>query len=182
MFVFKRFPPACARRCYSSRSVIVLGLDPGSLHTGFGIIERRGSQLRVIGHGRISLPRALPLPARFAQLAAELRALIEQYRPAAAAVEAPFYGRNVHSLIVLAEARGALLATLSAQGLEPREYSPAEIKVAVTGNGRAEKEQVARMVRMLLGMGNAAVSRDASDALAVALCCAQRERLDRLAN
>jgi crossover junction endodeoxyribonuclease RuvC len=179
MFVFKRVPPA---RCYSTRPVIVLGLDPGSLHTGYGVIERQGSRLTVIGHGRISLPKALPLPARFAQLAAELRELVERYRPGAAAVEAPFYGRNVRSLIVLAEARGALLATLSAQGLQPREYSPAEIKVAVTGNGRAEKEQVARMVRVLLSMGSAVLSRDATDALAVALCCAQRERLDRLAN
>jgi crossover junction endodeoxyribonuclease RuvC len=162
--------------------MIVLGLDPGSLHTGYGVIERRGSALTVLGHGRISLARAEPLPARFARLVAELHAILERYRPEAAAVEAPFHGRNVRSLIVLAEARGALLATLSAQGLSPREYSPAEVKSAVTGNGRAEKEQVARMVRMLLRLGTTAVSKDATDALAVALCCAQRERLERLSH
>lgn len=161
--------------------MIVLGLDPGSLHTGFGVVERLGSSLRLVAHGRLSAVRALAPPARFAQLAADLLELVTLHQPEVVAVEAPFHGRNARSLIILAEARGALLATLAARGFAPREFSPAEVKSAVTGNGRAEKEQVARMVRLLLGAGDQTMSRDATDALAVALCCAQRDRLDRLA-
>jgi crossover junction endodeoxyribonuclease RuvC len=87
---------------------------------------------------------------------------------------------NARSLIVLAQARGALLAALGGSGLEIREYSPAEVKSAVTGNGRADKEQVARMVRLLLASAGDGWASDATDALALALCCAQRLRLDRL--
>lgn len=87
---------------------------------------------------------------------------------------------NARSLIVLAQARGALLAALAGNGLEVREYSPAEVKSAVTGNGRADKEQVARMVRLLLANAGEGWASDATDALALALCCAQRLRLDRL--
>jgi crossover junction endodeoxyribonuclease RuvC len=97
-----------------------------------------------------------------------------------AVLESPFHGMNSRSLIVLAQARGALLATLAGRGLEIREYTPAEVKSAVTGNGRADKEQVARMVRLILGVSGPAWPADATDALAVALCCGQRLRLDRL--
>lgn len=100
--------------------------------------------------------------------------------PDLAALETPFHGMNARSLIVLAQARGALLAALAGSGLEIREYSPAEVKSAVTGNGRADKEQVARMVRLLLATAGDGWASDATDALALALCCAQRLRLDRL--
>jgi crossover junction endodeoxyribonuclease RuvC len=89
---------------------------------------------------------------------------------------------NAHSLIVLAQARGALLAVLAGRGVEICEYSPAEVKSAVTGNGRADKEQVARMVRLLLAARGDGWASDATDALALAICCAQRLKLDRLAH
>jgi crossover junction endodeoxyribonuclease RuvC len=160
--------------------VIILGIDPGSLHTGYGIVERHGSALTVIEAGRISCPRDLPLPARLAHLVAGLQDLLARRPPDLAALETPFHGMNARSLIVLAQARGALLAVLAGRGLEIREYSPAEVKSAVTGNGRADKEQVARMVRLLLAVEGAGWASDATDALALALCCAQRLRLDRL--
>jgi crossover junction endodeoxyribonuclease RuvC len=161
--------------------VLILGLDPGSLHTGYGLLERRGSAVALIAAGRISCPRSLAVPARLADLAARAGELVALHRPNLAALETPFHGLNARSLIVLAEARGVLLALLAGSGVEIAEYSPAEVKSAVTGNGRADKQQVARMVRMLLGpTAGGSLPPDATDALAVALCCAQRLRLDRL--
>jgi crossover junction endodeoxyribonuclease RuvC len=161
--------------------LLILGLDPGSLHTGFGLVDRRGSAVALIDAGRISCPRALALPARLAHLAASLGELLARHPPALAALETPFQGLNARSLIVLAQARGALLAVLAGRGIDIAEYSPAEVKSAVTGNGRADKLQVARMVKLLLGpQAGAPMSPDATDALALALCCAQRWRLDQL--
>ena len=159
--------------------MLILGIDPGSLHTGYGLVEKNGSAVRVVEAGRFSTPRDLALPARLAWLCGRLQELLGRHPPELAVLESPFHGMNARSLIVLAQARGALLATLAAQGLEIREYTPAEVKAAVTGNGRADKEQVARMVRLLLGTDGRWPS-DATDALAVALCCGQRLRLDRL--
>jgi crossover junction endodeoxyribonuclease RuvC len=163
--------------------VLILGIDPGSLHTGYGLIEKAaagGSSFKVVTAGRLSGPRDMALPARLARLAAGLQELIAQHRPDVAVLESPFHGMNARSLIVLAQARGALLATLAGHDIEIREYTPAEVKSAVTGNGRADKEQVARMVRLLVGVADHSWSTDATDALAVALCCAQRLRFDRL--
>lgn len=160
--------------------MLILGLDPGSLHTGYGLVERHGSALRAVEAGRLSCPKALAVPARLARLSACLSELVERCRPDLAVLETPFHGMNSRSLIVLAEARGALLAVLAGRGLEIREYTPAEVKSAITGNGRADKEQVARMVRLLLAARGEGWASDATDALAVALCCAQRLRLDRL--
>jgi len=160
--------------------VLILGIDPGSLHTGFGLLEKSGSSCRVVEAGRFSGPRDLALPARLARLCAGLQELLGRYPPDVAVLESPFHGMNARSLIVLAQARGALLASLAGRGIEIREYTPAEVKSAVTGNGRADKEQVARMVRLLLGVAGPGWPSDATDALAVALCCAQRLRLDRL--
>jgi crossover junction endodeoxyribonuclease RuvC len=163
--------------------MLILGLDPGSLHTGYGLLQKAtkgGSSFQLVEAGRFSGPREMALPARLARLVAGLQELLGRHQPDVAVVESPFHGMNAHSLIVLAQARGALLAALAGRGIEIREYTPAEVKSAVTGNGRADKEQVARMVRLLLGVADRGWPSDATDALAVALCCAQRLRLDRL--
>ncbi len=161
-------------------AIRILGLDPGSRFTGYGLIERRGSRLRSIAHGRIALRPASPLPERLARLCRELHELVRRYEPQAAVLEALFHGVNPRSLIVLAQARGALLAALAAADVEIHEYSPAEVKTAVTGNGRADKQQVGRMVDLILGLGGARLTSDASDALGVAICFAQRLKIDRL--
>lgn len=160
--------------------MLILGLDPGSRHTGFGLIDRQGSRLACVGHGRISLPRDMPLPARLARLSRELEALVRAHAPDVAVLESLYHGVNPRSLIVLAQARGALVATLALQGLEVHEYTPAEVKTAVVGHGRADKEQVGQMVRLVLGLTREPMPADASDALAVAICYAHRLRLDRL--
>jgi crossover junction endodeoxyribonuclease RuvC len=164
--------------------LLILGLDPGSLHTGYGLIEKHGSAVRLLEAGRISCPRELGVAARLAHLASKMSEMVARRRPDLAVLESPFHGLNSRSLIVLAEARGALLAVLAGSGVVIEEYSPATVKSAVTGNGRAGKDQVARMVRLLLAPAAedwSAFSPDATDALALALCCAQRLRLDRLA-
>ncbi len=159
--------------------MVILGIDPGSRHTGFGLIEKRGDRLRAIDHGRFSCSGATPLPERLSRLSRDLEGLLDRGRPDAVALETPFHGLNSRSLIVLAQARGALLASIAARGLQILEYTPAEVKSAVSGNGRAGKQQVATMVRLILKLQGATTS-DATDALAVAICCAQRYRFEQL--
>lgn len=161
--------------------MLILGLDPGSRHTGYGLVEARGSRLILHEQGTLSPPSKAPVPARLAFLGDGLAELLDRLAPAVAAFETPFYGLNVKSLIVLAQARGALLAQVARREIEVLEYSPAEIKSALTGSGRAPKAQVARMAGLVLGQNEAGWSEDASDALAVAICCARRYRLDRIA-
>jgi crossover junction endodeoxyribonuclease RuvC len=159
--------------------LIILGVDPGSLHTGFGLIECGARSPRLLHCGRISVPASFDIPARLLRLAEELATLVAREQPAVAAVEKPFQGVNARSAFVLAEARGALLLTLARAGVAIEEYAPAEVKSAITGNGRADKEQVARMVRLQLALGDRSLPLDASDALAVALCSAVRRPLAR---
>lgn len=144
------------------------------------MVERQGSRLAVRGHGRISLPTKAPLAERLVALADEVSGLVDAHRPHVAALESLFHGVNPKSLIVLAQARGAILTSVCRAGLPVHEYSPAEVKSAVTGNGRADKTQVAKMVGLLLGLRGRRPSADATDALAVAICYGQRARLDAL--
>jgi crossover junction endodeoxyribonuclease RuvC len=160
--------------------VLIVGLDPGSRHTGYGVIRAEGDRLEALDHGRFSCDTSRPMPDRLHFFSRRLDELLDRWQPELAILETPFHGINSRSLIVLAQARGALLTTLGARRMEVREYSPAEIKSAVTGNGRAEKQQVSRMVMLLLGLRGKRPSADASDALAVAICGAHRYRLDRL--
>lgn len=159
--------------------MIILGVDPGSLHTGFGVIEWRQGVARAVVSGRLSAPAELSMGERLVRLAEGLAELIARERPDLAAVEKPFHGVSARSAIVLSEARGALLVTIARAGLAIEEFSPAEVKSSITGNGRADKEQVARMVRLQLRLASGRLTPDASDALAVALCAAVRQPLAR---
>lgn len=161
--------------------MLILGIDPGSRHTGFAVVARQGSRLTPVTFGRWSLPSHKSVPERLGILVGELEQLLEQVTPGTAVLESLFHGPNSRSLIVLAQARGALLSVLARHGLEIREYSPAEVKSAVTGNGRAGKQQVSRMVGLLLGVEGKRLAADETDALAVAICGAQRLRIDGLA-
>lgn len=158
----------------------ILGLDPGSRHTGFGLIDQVGGKLQVVHFGRFSTSPKTPLGNRLADLTVGLESLLDEWQPVRAALETPFQGLNPRSLIVLSQARGALLATLARRDLPIREYTPTEVKSAVSGYGRAGKDQVNRMVRELLSIRLQTISADAADALAVAICCATRGRHDDL--
>jgi crossover junction endodeoxyribonuclease RuvC len=162
--------------------LLVLGLDPGSRHTGYGLVESRGDKLRAVAHGRFSTKAREPVERRLLSISQQLEALLTQWQPQAVVIESLFHGVNSRSLIVLAQARGALLTCLAAADFEVNEYSPAEIKSAVTGNGRADKTQVQRMVSMMLSVPLTDLSADSADALAAAICYSNRIGMERLTN
>jgi len=155
----------------------VLGIDPGSTATGYGIVEEHVGGLCAVAFGAITSRASLPFPQRLLRIHQELRALLGRIRPDCAAVEAVFFARNVQSALRLGQARGVALLALAEEGIEIHEYSALEVKQAVTGYGRAEKGQVQEMVRLLLNLPAAPEPADAADALAVAICHHQAARL-----
>jgi crossover junction endodeoxyribonuclease RuvC len=158
--------------------VRILGLDPGSRRTGFGVIECRGSQLVPVAHGCVNVAAAAPA-ARLRLIFEGLRALWSQHEPSEVAVERVFVSRNADSALKLGQARGAALCAIP-EGVPVFEYAPRAIKLAVVGSGAAEKSQVAHMIRTLLALGERPGA-DAADALAVAVCHAHARRLQVLA-
>lgn len=149
----------------------ILGVDPGSVTTGFGVVDYERGRLALIEQGSIATRRGADLADRLCSIHEVLVEVIGRTSPEAVAVETPFAGQNVKSLIQLAHARGVVLLAARSAHLDLFEYAPRSIKSAVVGYGGAEKEQVAKMVRMLLpGCANLVMSADAADALAVAIC------------
>ena len=148
----------------------IFGIDPGSERTGYGCVETDGRRHRLVTCGAITAAAADAFPARLARIHRELVALFAKTRPDCVAVESIFHAVSARSALKLGHARGvAMLAAVQA-GVQVVEYTPAEIKRAVVGYGRAEKKQVQDMVRLLLGLDVAPSPHDAADALAVALC------------
>jgi len=156
--------------------VRVLGLDPGSRRTGFGVVEGEGNRYRALKSGHVSAPAKLDLPHRLHTIVEKIGAILDEWQPDAVAVEEAFYHESVRSTLVLGHIRGALLVAVVARGMTVAEYSPREIKMSVTGHGGATKEQVAFMVQRVLGL-KGPISPDAADALAAALCHHHRSRL-----
>ena len=150
--------------------MIIFGIDPGSERTGYGCIESDGRRHRLLGCGTISAPARTAFPERLHVIHAGLVALLAEHRPDCVAIENIFHARNVRSALKLGHARGVALLAASAAGIAIVEYSPAEIKRAVVGFGRAEKPQVAQMVKLLLGLPAPPSPHDAADAVAVAVC------------
>jgi len=148
----------------------ILGVDPGSLNTGWGVVTGNPASPVVVDCGLIRLQSFPSFPQRLARLQNELREVVERIEPTAAAVEAPFHGASARSALQLAHARGVILAVLGDAGLDVTEYAPAAIKKSVTGDGRAEKARISAMVVQLLGQQVASERHDVHDALAVALC------------
>jgi len=155
----------------------VLGIDPGSVTTGYGLVEDRGSELQAVAFGAITTQARTPFAQRLLRIYRELRAVVTTHRPDCAAVEAVFFARNVQSALQLGQARGVALLALAEEGLEVVEYSPREIKQAVTSYGQADKGQVQEMVRLLLRLPQPPQPPDAADALALAICHHQAARL-----
>ncbi len=156
----------------------VFGIDPGSERTGYGCVETDGSRHRLVACGAIVTSPRLGFPAQLLRIHQQLSALLAEHRPECVAVESVFYAANVRSALKLGHARGvALLAAIEA-GYTCAEYSPAEVKCAVVGYGRAEKHQVQEMVKLLLGLAEVPTPHDAADALAVAICHLHSQRPD----
>jgi crossover junction endodeoxyribonuclease RuvC len=148
----------------------VLGIDPSSQATGYGLIEDRGESYGVLAYGVIKPGRSLDLARRLFAIHSHIENLIATYRPEEVAVENPFYARNARTALTLGQVRGAILAAVASQERPLFEYSALEIKKAVTGYGQAEKGQVAAMVKTLLQLDDPGLEEDASDALAAAVC------------
>lgn len=146
----------------------VLGLDPGSRRTGYGLVVRQGGRIECLAHGTIRTPERATLAERLATIATAVAGLLDAHEPDAVVVEEAFYHRNVRSTLVLGHVRGALLVTAAQRGIAVAEYSPRTIKLGVTGWGAAPKEQVAAMVQRQLGLARRPET-DAADALAGAL-------------
>ena len=156
--------------------MIVLGIDPGTAATGYGIVERTGGRLRAIDYGCIETLPSHDLPRRLMEIHQGVSELIATHHPSLLGVERLFFNRNVKTAFAVGQARGVVLLAAAEQGLPVFEYGPHEVKLAVTGYGRAGKEQVQRMVQMVLGMPTLPRPDDAADALAVAICLAHGQR------
>ena len=146
----------------------ILGLDPGSRVCGYGVIEADGTELRYVECGLLTAPEDAPVEKRLGEIARGLREVIGELSPAYVAIEDVFSHQNVRSALALAQARGMALAVVGLAGLPVASYPPASVKKAVSGSGRADKDQVARMVQALIGLRSLPRA-DATDALAVAI-------------
>jgi len=158
----------------------VLGVDPGTAITGYGIVEEVKGDLKQLAFGVIRTPARQPLPGRLQLIYRGVSKLAQEWEPTAAAVEELFFSRNVRTAMSVGQARGVTLLALADAGLEVAEYTPLAIKQAVTGYGNADKAQVQEMVRLLLELAEVPRPDDAADALAVAICHLHSARLTAL--
>lgn len=155
----------------------ILGIDPGTLVMGFGIIEQSGSQLCYKDMGVLNLKKETDPLVKLLRIHQEINRLIDLYKPSQVSIEAPFYGKNPQSLIKLGRAQGVAIAAAMNRGLEVFEYAPLKIKQSITGNGKASKEQVCQMLFALLHINEQKPSLlDASDALGAAVCHALQNK------
>jgi crossover junction endodeoxyribonuclease RuvC len=150
--------------------VFVLGIDPGLSRCGYGAVERVGRRPRAVAAGVIRTDPTLEVPNRLSALQADLRALIDQHRPAVVAIERVLFQVNARTAIPVAQAAGVAMVEAVAAGCEVVEYSPNQVKQAVAGYGAADKAQIGRMVQSLLGIAAPLRPADAADAVALALC------------
>ncbi len=160
----------------------VLGIDPGTAITGYAVVEEEGNALHLIAIGAIRTQARTPLPRRLQTIYREMEEVIAAYRPDEAAVEELFFRRNVTTALSVGHARGVVILALADAGLPVAEYTPMQVKQAVSGYGGADKHQVQEMVRRLLNLPDIPRPDDAADAAAVAICHLHRARLEALMN
>jgi len=157
--------------------MVVLGIDPGTASTGYGVVQSSGSRLRALAEGVIETRSGVALETRLADIHGGVLELIDRHAPDALAIEELYFGANVRTAFAVGQARGVVLLAAGQRALPSRSYTPQQVKDAVCGHGRAGKEQVGRMVARLLGLTVAPRSDHAADALAVAICEVNRAPL-----
>jgi crossover junction endodeoxyribonuclease RuvC len=160
--------------------VRVLGVDPGTALCGYGVVEEADGKLRLLAHGAICTVARLPLPQRLLTIYADLAALLAEYNPGAVAVEEIFFARNARTALAVGQARGVALLVAAQAGVPVFEYTPLQVKMALTGYGSAPKSQVQGVVRLVLDLGFVPQPDDAADAIAVAICHIHSARLTAL--
>lgn len=152
------------------KNSIILGIDPGTTVMGYGLIDIKNKELKLIAAGVLKLEKYDNQPQKLGRIFDKTVSLIEEYKVGELAIEAPFFGKNVQSMLKLGRAQGVAIAAALSCSVPFTEYSPKKIKLAVTGNGNASKEQVAAMLKQLLGFSNIPRYLDATDGLAAAVC------------
>jgi crossover junction endodeoxyribonuclease RuvC len=155
----------------------ILGIDPGTATMGWGVVRQEGNRLSYVQHGAISTPSRWEMPRRLGRLFDGVTELMRGYRPEAVAVEELFFNTNVTTAITVGQARGVALLAAYKAGIEVAEYTPLQIKQAITSYGRAEKRQVQEMVKTLLNLREVPKPDDAADGLAIAICHAFSSRM-----
>jgi crossover junction endodeoxyribonuclease RuvC len=158
-------------------AMLVVGIDPGTASTGFGVVRGTGSRYQALREGVIATRPGVALELRLAQIHAQIGELLDEFRPDALAIEALYFGANVRTAFAVGQARGVVLLAAGQRGVPSRSYTPQQVKGAVCGNGRADKDQVGRMVGQLLGLAAPPAPDHAADALAVAICDLNRAPL-----
>lgn len=150
--------------------MVILGIDPGTATTGFGIIRVIGNRFQALDYGAIQTPAHTPMEERLVMIYEQIGQIIDVWKPDMMAMEELFFNQNVTTGISVGQARGVLLLACAQKGLDVYEYTPLEVKQALVGNGRAEKKQVQYMVRTILGLRETPKPDDAADGLALAIC------------
>lgn len=156
--------------------MIILGVDPGTATTGYGLIKKEGQKHTLIKYGCILTPAKTPLHDRLDKIFEELSDIIDEHRPEHVAVEELFFASNSKTAIAVGQARGVILLAGKKKNCQIFEYTPLEVKMALTGYGRADKNQIQQMVKALLSLSDIPKPDDAADALAIAICHAQSYR------
>ena len=160
----------------------VMGIDPGTAITGWGVVEGDGNQLTMVAYGTVTTPAGTPLPQRLQTIYRELTEIIQKWQPETAAIEELFFSKNAKTALAVGHGRGAAMLALANAGLSIVEYKPLEIKQAITGHGGADKQQMQQMVKLLLELDDIPRPDDAADGLAVAICHLHSARLRLLEN
>lgn len=157
--------------------MLVMGVDPGTATTGYGVVDYIKGKEQMITYGTIRTAADLPMQLRLLKIYQEFNRLLDEYQPEAVAIEELFHHKNAKTVISVAQSRGVLLMATAARGLELAEYTPLQVKQAVSGYGNADKRQVQIMVQKILRMDQVARPDDAADALAIAICHIHSYRL-----
>ena len=153
--------------------MIILGIDPGFARTGYGVIEEKNKNLRMLDYGCLSTPAGLIFEKRLKKIREGLVDLIKKYKPDVCAVEKIFFCKNAKTAIDVGQARGVVILTAAEKNLKIREFTPLQVKQSLTGYGKAEKQQIQKMVKLILNLKEIPKPDDAADALALAICGTQ---------
>ena len=156
--------------------MIIFGIDPGFAITGYGVIEKIGNKYRILDYGAITTEAKLDFKTRLSIIYKEINEKFEEFKPDCVAMEELFFCKNITTGINVAQARGVLLLAITQMGKPFFEYTPLQVKQAITGFGKADKKQMQKMVQVLLNLESIPKPDDAADALAIALCCGNSER------
>ncbi len=159
----------------SSASKIILGIDPGLADTGYGIIEKKGSSLICKEYGSIKTKAGVALNKRLVSIAKQLNQIISEYQPEIIGVEQLFFCKNVKTALAVGHARGVVLLTAAQHNIALQEFTPLQVKSAITGYGQATKKQIQHMIKTTLNLKKIPTPDDAADALAIAICCTTKK-------